>query len=62
MSMAVGKAPVQLRLTNGDRIGGPFQRDPLPLIDYLTEVQPDPAGSLDSAAGAASGATAAAPP
>jgi hypothetical protein len=47
-SMAVGKAPVQLRLTNGDRLGGPSQRDPIPLVDYLTEVRPDPSGSLDS--------------
>jgi uncharacterized protein (DUF58 family) len=47
MSMAIGKAPVQLRLTNGDRLGGPARRDPRPLVDYLTEVQPDPAGSLD---------------
>jgi uncharacterized protein (DUF58 family) len=48
MSMAIGKAPVQLRLTNGDRLGGPSRRDPRPLVDYLTEVQPDPAGSLDT--------------
>jgi uncharacterized protein (DUF58 family) len=48
MSLAAGKAPVQLRLTNGDRLGGPSQRDPIPLVDYLTEVQPDPTGSLDS--------------
>ena len=46
--MAVGKAPVQLRLTNGDRLGGPFQRDPLPLIDYLTEVSADGRGSLEA--------------
>jgi uncharacterized protein (DUF58 family) len=46
MSMAVGKAPVQLRLTNGDRLGGPSHRNPTPLVDYLTEVQPDPLGSL----------------
>jgi len=48
MSMAVGKAPVQLRVTNGDRLGGPSHRDPTPLIDYLTELQPDPEGSLDA--------------
>jgi uncharacterized protein (DUF58 family) len=47
-SMATGKAPVQLRLTNGDRLGGSFYRDPTPLVDYLTEVQPDPAGSLEA--------------
>ena len=47
-SMSVGRAPVQLRLTNGDRIGGPFQRDPLPSIDYLTEVKADADGSLEA--------------
>ncbi len=46
MSMGAGKAPVQLRLTNGDRLGGPSYRDPMPLVDYLTEVEPDPNGSL----------------
>jgi len=46
MSMAVGRAPVQLRVTNGDRLGGPSHRDPIPLIDYLTELKPDPNGSL----------------
>jgi uncharacterized protein (DUF58 family) len=45
-SMAVGKAPVQLRTTNGNRLGGPAQRDPSPLVDYLTEVAPDPEASL----------------
>jgi uncharacterized protein (DUF58 family) len=48
VSLAAGKAPVQLRLTNGDRLGGPSQRDPSPLVDYLTEVAPDPGGSLDA--------------
>jgi uncharacterized protein (DUF58 family) len=48
VSMAAGKAPVQLRVTNGDRLGGPSHRDPTPLIDYLTELQPDPGGSLDA--------------
>jgi uncharacterized protein (DUF58 family) len=48
VSLAAGQAPVQLRLTNGDRLGGPSHRDPMPLVDYLTEVQPDPSGSLDT--------------
>ncbi len=48
MSMALGKAPVQLRLTNGDRLGGPSHRDPTPLVDYLTEVTADPAGTLEA--------------
>jgi uncharacterized protein (DUF58 family) len=47
-SMSVGNAPVQLRLTNGDRLGGPFQRDPLPSIDYLTEVKANAEGSLEA--------------
>jgi uncharacterized protein (DUF58 family) len=46
-SLAVGKAPVQLRLTNGARLGGPSRRDAVPMVDYLTGVQPDPGGSLD---------------
>jgi uncharacterized protein (DUF58 family) len=46
MSMSVGKAPVQLRTTNGDRLGGPAHRDTTPLVDYLTEIAPDPDGSL----------------
>ncbi len=45
-SMAVGKAPVQLRVTNGDHLGGPTQRDPTPIVDYLTELGPDSQGSL----------------
>jgi uncharacterized protein (DUF58 family) len=45
-SMAIGKAPVQLRTTAGDRLGGPGQRDATVLVDYLTEVRPDPAASL----------------
>lgn len=47
-SLSTGKAPVQLRLTTGERLGGPFQPDPTALIDYLTEVKPSSAGSLDS--------------
>jgi uncharacterized protein (DUF58 family) len=45
-SMATGKSPVQLRTTTGDRLGGPGQRDTTLLVDYLTEVQPDPGASL----------------
>ena len=46
VSMSAGRAPVQLRTTAGDRLGGPAYRDPSALVDFLTEVQPDPAGSL----------------
>jgi uncharacterized protein (DUF58 family) len=45
-AMSGGTAPVQLRTTSGARIGGPNQRDPLPIVDYLTTLQPDSAGSL----------------
>lgn len=47
-SMSAGKAPVQLRATNGDRVGGPGQREPSALVDYLTRVSPDSNGSLRS--------------
>ncbi|HVA72937.1 MAG TPA: DUF58 domain-containing protein [Acidimicrobiales bacterium] len=45
-SMGSGRAPVQLRTTSGARIGGPAQRDPTPLIDYLTRVAPATSSSL----------------
>lgn len=47
-SMSAGKSPVQLRTTSGERVGGPAHRDPAALVDYLTEVAPDPAGSLEA--------------
>ena len=47
-SMSWGKAPVQIRTTAGERVGGPGQRDPAPLVDYLTDVAPSPAGSLSA--------------
>jgi hypothetical protein len=37
---------VQWRVTNGDHLGGPTQRDPTPIVDYLTELGPDSQGSL----------------
>jgi uncharacterized protein (DUF58 family) len=45
-SLSVGKSPVQLRLSNGDRLGGATYRDPGPIIDYLTEIQPNEQGSM----------------
>lgn len=48
VSMAAGKAPVQLRTTTGERLGGPSYRDPTAVVDYLTEIRPDPGGSLES--------------
>lgn len=47
-SLSIGKAPVQLRLSNGDRLGGAAYRDPAPIVDYLTELQPESQGSLAS--------------
>ena len=47
-SLSKGKAPVQLRVTNGQRIGGPSQTDPTPAIDFLTEIKPTSIGSLDN--------------
>ena len=48
VSMSAGRAPVQLRTTAGDRLGGPAYRDPTAAVDYLTGVAPDPSGSLEA--------------
>ena len=45
-SMATGNAPVQLRTSTGDSLGGPGHRDPVPLVDHLTGVEPDQSGSF----------------
>ena len=47
-SLAAGKAPVQLRTTHGDRLGGSAYRDPTAIVDYLTEVSPTAAGGIDA--------------
>jgi uncharacterized protein (DUF58 family) len=47
VSMAVGKAPVQLRTTAGDRLGGAAYRDPSAIVDFLTDVRPTD-GSLEA--------------
>ena len=46
VSGAANKAPVELRLTDGTRLGGPRLRDITPLIDHLTGVEPHAEGSL----------------
>jgi uncharacterized protein (DUF58 family) len=46
VASAVNKAPVELRLTDGTVIGGPRIRDVTALIDHMTGVKSDPAGSL----------------
>ena len=48
VSMGAGMAPVQLRTTGQARVGGPAQREPSPLVDYLTRVTPEESGSLRS--------------
>ena len=45
-AMSGGTAPVQLRTTSGDRVGGPNQRDSRPIVDYLTTLEPNDRGSL----------------
>jgi uncharacterized protein (DUF58 family) len=47
VSMSSGRAPVQLRTTGGDRVGGPTYRDPVAIVDFLTGVAPRP-GALDA--------------
>jgi uncharacterized protein (DUF58 family) len=46
VSMSMGRAPVQLRTTGGDRLGGSTYRDPAAIVDYLTGVAPDVGSSL----------------
>ena len=48
VSMSSGRAPVQLRTTGGERLGGPSYRDPSAIVDFLTEVTPGGAGSLEA--------------
>ncbi|HTW10296.1 MAG TPA: DUF58 domain-containing protein [Acidimicrobiales bacterium] len=43
-----GRAPVQLRTTTGERVGGPTQKDATPLVQYLTDLAPSSAGSLSA--------------
>jgi uncharacterized protein (DUF58 family) len=47
-SMSTGKAPVQIRTTAGERVGGAGHRDPAGLVDYLTDLAPSSLGSLSA--------------
>jgi uncharacterized protein (DUF58 family) len=47
-SLSAGKAPVQIRTTAGERVGGAGQRDPAVLVDYLTDLGPSDVGSLSA--------------
>jgi uncharacterized protein (DUF58 family) len=44
---SAGKSPVQVRTTNGQQVGGPSQRDPFALLDFLTAVASDAGGSIE---------------
>jgi uncharacterized protein (DUF58 family) len=46
--MSSGRAPVQIRTTAGERVGGHLQRDAAALVDYLTELAPSSTGSLST--------------
>ncbi len=48
VACAANKAPVELRLTDGTVVGGPRIRDVTALIDHLTGVKADPAGSVQA--------------
>jgi uncharacterized protein (DUF58 family) len=48
-SLGTDRAPVQLRTTAGAHLGGPGLSDADPIVDFLTAVAPDPAGSLRAA-------------
>jgi uncharacterized protein (DUF58 family) len=43
---ALGEAPVQLRTTTGQRVGGTRKSNPDDLVDYLTDLAPSSEGSL----------------
>lgn len=46
VGMSGGTAPVGWRSTAGERIGGPAQKDPYPIVEHLTTVESDDKGSL----------------
>jgi len=48
VASSANKAPVELRLTDGNTIGGPRLREVAPLIDHLTGITADPEGSLQA--------------
>lgn len=48
MASAAGGAPLQLRTTGGERIGGPGNYEPQPLMDALTLVEATGKGSLSN--------------
>jgi uncharacterized protein (DUF58 family) len=43
---SAGKSPVQVRTTSGQQVGGPSQRDPFALLDFLTAVATQAGGSI----------------
>jgi uncharacterized protein (DUF58 family) len=48
VSLAASRAPVQLRTTGGERVGGATYSDPAAIVDYLTDVGPQESGGLEA--------------
>ncbi|SHH00772.1 Protein of unknown function DUF58 [Jatrophihabitans endophyticus] len=48
VAAATDRAPVELRLTDGTVVGGPWLRDPTELVDELTGLSADADGSLQT--------------
>jgi hypothetical protein len=48
VSLSAGRAPLQLRTTAGEKVGGPSHRDPAAVVEFLTDVRPDPSAGLDA--------------
>lgn len=47
VAAAAGRTPVELRATDGTRLGGPDRHDPQALVDHLAAVGPAPGGTLN---------------
>ena len=48
VSLSVRRAPVLVRTSAGDRIGGPTYQDPAGIVGFLTDVQPADGAGLDA--------------
>lgn len=47
VAAAAGRSPVELRTTDGTRLGGPDRHEAQPLVDHLAAVGPSAAGSVN---------------
>ena len=47
VAASTGRSPVELRATDGARLGGPDHHDVQPLVDHLAAVGPSPVGSVN---------------